>query len=242
MNTSDIFQLIHSNKGRLKRIKDKETIDFIVSQGLNPEYFYKVKDSLNSYCYMNGTVYLNIYSMEKDIFKLFQYKYIIEKREAIHKECFKTKDYQRLFVMIDKPFRLYWYKRLFDEIPDEDKYNIFEFIYTCSEYGFDSLERDFIEKVFSYNKNEKVWLDELEDEVTIYRGEGSLSTPYTRAYSWTTNIKIAKFFATRFGSCGTVYKAKVKKDDILDYLFDSNESEILVYPEKVYDVEIVDIN
>ena len=74
-------------------------------------------------------------------------------------------------------------------------------------------------------------------EIIKNRGEGDKSTSYTEAYSWTISKEIADFFAHRFDSDGIIYKAKVRQQDILDYINDRNEQEILVFPENVYEVK-----
>lgn len=64
-------------------------------------------------------------------------------------------------------------------------------------------------------------LHKLPDEVTIYRGEAEASAPYTKAFSWTTDIRVAYFFACRQSDgYARVVSAKVKKQDIL-FMLDS---------------------
>jgi hypothetical protein len=152
-----------------------------------------------------------------------------------HIECIESKNYSKLFVLIDKPFRFEWYQKLFNDIPKDQRYPIFKRIYSSSEYGFNNLDKDFVKEIFKDNIINKDLFDN--DIITIYRGEASKSTPYIKAYSWTTDLETAEWFANRFNSNGIVYKGKVKVTDILDYN-DNNESEILVLPEKVYNIEI----
>jgi len=71
-------------------------------------------------------------------------------------------------------------------------------------------------------------LSPMNGMLTIYRGEGDLSTPIEDAMSWTLSKEVAMFFAKRFSSKGTCYKAKVYLQDIYDYLPERNEQEILV--------------
>ena len=79
------------------------------------------------------------------------------------------------------------------------------------------------------------------DVIPVYRGEGSESTPYTKAFSWTTEINTAYFFASRLGGeRSRVVNGFVKKEDVLEYLADRNESEIIVFPDKVQDITVCD--
>ena len=54
------------------------------------------------------------------------------------------------------------------------------------------------------------------------------------------DIKVARFFANRFNNNGRVYKGKVKKENIIDFLRDRSESEILVQYKYIYDVRRID--
>ncbi|NFF75894.1 hypothetical protein FCV38_02575 [Clostridium sporogenes] len=242
--TSNIFQMEHSNVSSLIPITvykdDMEVNNFIKTINkldLDINDFYKVEGKLYKYCYLKETVLVEIYDTNEDYFINFKVREQIEQRERIHQRSIENKEYIRLFCLIDKPYRLLFYKKLFNDIPDEQKYEVFKDIYTSCEYGFNNLSREFLEEIFQYNKADKNWFDK--DIVTIYRGEGELSTPYTEAYSWTTDIDVAKWFSKRFNSNGKIYKGYIEQKYILDYLGDSNEKEILVFPEDVFNVELI---
>ena len=73
--------------------------------------------------------------------------------------------------------------------------------------------------------------------VTIYRGVGS--EKYRDGISWTLAKSKAEWFATRFTDNGIVYSAKVKSKDILYYISERGEEEIIVDPKKLMQVERV---
>ena len=77
---------------------------------------------------------------------------------------------------------------------------------------------------------------DLEDEVVIYRGGTDRSTDIEEALSWTTSLDVAKFFSTRFDGEQFLFKAKVKKENILAYINSRNEYEVIVSFEDIYDV------
>lgn len=242
MLDGDLFYLEHGNDIKLMQISNENEINFIKEEGYNPNNFYKIEGKLFKYAYINNTVFIEIYGdISKFNFQTQMIKDRIQQVEKAHKKCIENRDYERLFNLIDKPYRFDWFMKLYSDIPDKNKYNIFRNIYISSEYGFDEIPRDFLEDVFSYNVSIN-WLTEYEDEdiITIYRGEGCYSTCYRDAYSWTLDFKVAQFFATRFDDNGEIYKGKVKKKHILDYIESRNESEVLVYPENVFDVVSVE--
>lgn len=238
MNIEDFMFMEHSDYKNLKPLKElnnKKLEQVIINFGLDINDFYKVEGKIYPYCYSNRTVLVEIYEISEKYFKDFQIKKVIEQREKAHKECIENKNYGSLFVLIDKPFRFEWFEKLYYDIPEEQRYEIFNFIYTTSEYGFNSLSKDLLRNIYKHNDKEKKLFSD--DIIFIYRGEGSKSTPYTRAYSWTINLKIAKKFANRFDNNGKIYKGKIKQNDILDVFYDRGENEVIVFPENVFDIE-----
>lgn len=78
---------------------------------------------------------------------------------------------------------------------------------------------------------------ELPEEVEIYRG--TTNKEYIPAMSWTIDKKRAIWFYQKYEKVGTVFRAKIKKEDIICYLDETScgEKEVIVDYEKIYDVE-----
>ena len=83
------------------------------------------------------------------------------------------------------------------------------------------------------NAAEYKTLTELEETVTVYRGVTPYNARNVKALSWTLDKAKARWFATRFGEHGTVYKAQINKRNILAYFTGRNESEIVLNPYKL---------
>lgn len=146
----------------------------------------------------------------------------------------EEKDYALYFFFEFNPFPMDYFQRHFDQIDEAERYEAFRSMYMSCEYGFGHLDRDLLERVFPLADRDatRAALEadgHTGETLTVYRGEGSLSTPYATSYSWTTSLKTAKWFATRFGE-GRVYRATVKRDAVIDYIQERNESEVLVRP------------
>ncbi|OIJ22010.1 hypothetical protein BKP45_04860 [Anaerobacillus alkalidiazotrophicus] len=164
---------------------------------------------------------------------------IQEKMKAI-----KDKEFLSYFNLLDGPELIEEFISVISNIPDEEKYEIFLDVYTRSEYSFEVINDDFIEDVCNarpFECREELYkkLDEISatDEIVIYRGMGSTSAPPAEALSWTLSVDVAKWFARRFLQKGGVYKAKIKKRDVVDYYNGRQEEEIIVKRRKVYDLE-----
>ena len=89
------------------------------------------------------------------------------------------------------------------------------------------------------DSEEQLQLAELSDPVTVYRGVTSVNRNRVHAMSWTLNPETAKWFAHRFGENGTVYEAKIQKAHILALFNGRNESEIVVDPSFLMNIEEV---
>ena len=137
----------------------------------------------------------------------------------------KEKDYESIFMILDKKALIGTYIEKFEEIPDNQKYEIFAALYVRSEFGFEMFDDDFLSKVFSKRFLSAKWEERMktlndivkpdeEGNIIAYRGEG----PAEDILSWTLSEKTAKFFAKRFGRNGKVLKEKIALSIILDYL------------------------
>lgn len=83
------------------------------------------------------------------------------------------------------------------------------------------------------------------DFITVYRGESDGSTNYREAMSWTPNINVAHFFATRFGKKPIIRTGRLYRKDVLEYFPVTgdigSEEEILVMPGKVKNVSSTEL-
>lgn len=127
----------------------------------------------------------------------------------------------------------------------EDLYVLFLDLYRTSDFGFSSLSENGLQKVFTgksqkQKQDTEKKLSSLPDVVTIYRGEGSKSTPYEKSFSWTTSYKAACFFACRIPSLenSRIITAHVSKCDIIEYFPNDEEKEVLVPPAAVKDRKV----
>lgn len=96
------------------------------------------------------------------------------------------------------------------------------------------------DKKFLMSEREyKKWHD-LPEKLTIYRGVTEYNGENIRALSWTTNYDTGKWFAGRYGEKGKVYQADIDKKHILACIDQRGESEIIVEPKYLKDIEMVE--
>jgi hypothetical protein len=159
------------------------------------------------------------------------------------KEEFLNKKYTLFFFPEWNTFAIDYFIRLYKQIDKDQLWEVFKTMYTHANYGFDMFPKEVLEEVFSYADNtsalavlkEKGAIDN-KGYLTVYRGEGERSTDVEIAYSWTLSLDIATKFANHFGR-GRIYKALVKAENIIDYLEERDEEEILVRFKDIEDLE-----
>lgn len=130
------------------------------------------------------------------------------------------------------------------EPPSDNLYQVFVDVYSYVDNGTPILSEETwydLLQCKSEKQKEKTRkaLEKYPDEIIVYRGEGSQSTPHEKAFSWTTNKQVAYFFATKNGAeKARLITGKIKKDDILETISDRDEDEIIIKSEfvKIMDV------
>ena len=170
-----------------------------------------------------------------------------ENIEIVEKVFYEEGDFSDILPMVEKRYYIHLFNSSYHLTESPTKRVAFREAYTMIEDCFSRIKPNIILDVFSdYTEEEKQELLNtlnklnLEDTITIYRGANDDSTELEKALSWSLNVDTARFFATRFGATGTVYKATVKKDKIKWYFDDRNESEVIVFNQDLQDIIILE--
>lgn len=257
MNTTynEIFKHVHSKKTKADLIPISEMLDsldekqvqhitkFINETGLKWSNFYYNENITKPYVYYNPPYYFGFFALDgnsKDIFE-HERKFFYRALKEIDKVLLE-KNYSMYFHYVEGPYDLLLFAELFDKLKGQDKYDVLIDLYVSSEYGHSQITREMWEDAIA----ERIHLTNdvlpLEQEVfTIYRGEASESTNLSEAMSWSLNSSVAsRFLSYSNGMGANIYKAKVNRNDIIDYLDNRNEAEIICFPEDVYDIETIE--
>lgn len=255
---STLFQSIHSaiNPINLKKVTDligtekfptKAEFDEVVNYlGIDPEYVYYDKGSVVSpFIYWKDSLLFEFPAgFDMKAIMMFRSKEAIEYRLKKFADCKKKNDYMTLFFLTEKRILIPMFNKLYKEIPDSQKYDVFVEMYVRSEYGFEMMPKEIISDVYEKRHLSNAWKKrmvafkkeaKLNDDgtLTIYRGENTKSVKQEEAYSWSLSKKTAGFFATRFSKgTGRIISKNVKPDEVLDLLGQRGESEVLIMPDK----------
>jgi len=104
-------------------------------------------------------------------------------------------------------------------------------VWTSMEYFHDQLEA--WDEVFAtvrtgrlsmMDEDEQAKLAAMDDEIEVFRGGDDTG------YSWTVNKTIAQWFAARFGAGHDIHTRTIPKSEVIAYLDQRNEEEIIWRP------------
>ena len=153
-----------------------------------------------------------------------------------------------IYMMTNKPYGLTFLKYTSPFLSKEEFSKILSDAWARSENP--NVDPNFTNKEFIamfkqadptvlMDQEERKRLAELKDTVTVYRGVTSLNADNIRAMSWTLDKKVAEWFAHRYKEEGTVYEAEINKTHILALFMEWNESEVVVNPKYLQNIEEV---
>ena len=157
----------------------------------------------------------------------------------------EAEDYAGLMIFIRNPYKLFFIKMTKEYLSLKDfstslidSWIVDENANDNVNVSKDELVQYFKEapKEFLMDKDDMKVYNNFDDEITIYRGLNAMEKS-EEAMSWSLSIDTAKWFATRFNNNGNIYKAKIKKENILAYCNRRNEKEIIVDYKKIYNIE-----
>ncbi|PGK52244.1 hypothetical protein CN918_31125 [Priestia megaterium] len=217
-------------------------------QGIDPTniYFMNSQDSDNPYVYYDFPILIYIMDMSELMLDFLDISKRIELQSERFQRFINENDYEALFNNVDEKLQISALNKWYDEIPENEQYKWFRKVYTTQNYSHLFIEPRIIQDAI--NKRPKDVITAMQeklnsltdtDEIVVYRGMLSQSTPAEKSYSWTCELAVAARFAARLGQIGEIVKGSIKKNDVLDYIPYNKEEEILVLPGTVFDIKVV---
>lgn len=165
---------------------------------------------------------------------------IIQDKEALKKVTEMMREHiencssvMKIFMLLLPQYRLTFFKFVNEYLSDEDFKDMLLYSWIMVEKPSNDVNVTQSE-ILSWFRQLN-YVSNLSGVVEIYRGVGNELG--RNGISWTLSEEKAKWFATRFTDNGIVYSAKVKSKDILYYISERGEKEIIVDPKKLMQVE-----
>lgn len=154
-------------------------------------------------------------------------------------------DFDGMYFAIPEEYRVEYTVRSINTFPEEYRYSFFIDMYSGADYGFGILDESFLQYIKDSKTQEQIdsTMEELDNAVGgdilhVYRGIGEMSTE--NGFSFTLDEDTAYFFAERFsgnGDTAYIIEADVYKKDVIEYITDRDEEEILVLPSTLMNVQ-----
>ena len=152
----------------------------------------------------------------------------------------KVKNGETCLLYLPNSLRLMYFNLLIQKIDNgkmtiDDLYGLFMDNYTTNDYGFSDLSDETFKKILSFKTEQQKertrnHLSKYPKTVTIYRGQtDGISTPEEKTHSWSLDINMANFFASRLGyEDSEILVGEIDRDKIIEILDDGPEQEVLV--------------
>ncbi|PLS19442.1 hypothetical protein CVD28_03225 [Bacillus sp. M6-12] len=238
LNNKEVYQLI-KDSGKYQVPSLQELKKVVKKLEIEEDDLYLSVNPFSPFVYIHQLTYVDIQNLNESFLDMYQVKKTIHSLREDMEKFRDEGDYESIIHITSNKYVLNIFHEVYNEVELEKRYSLFRETYTQMEYGFEAFQPDILEEVLTLNMDTS-FKEQLKPDnkgyITIYRGEGSKSRGLEEAYSWTINQKIAHFFAKRFDKEGKVYQGKVHINDVIDYIDDRNEGEILVIPTNVKEI------
>lgn len=226
-------------KFRSERFRYEECLPCLSEQGLEVSDFYFSRyNAFAWYIYYKDYVMLEFPAFNPRTLESFQLAEAFTFEHSRLQACLATKDYINFFTLINKRLALKAYLDLFAQIPDDDKADIFWYLFSRCEYRLEDFNPEFIALLKGYpSKDPPLKCTEPNKYLDIYRGQSANAqeSPLNQSWatSWTLDINAAILHAARLRTPGRLYTGKICCDKVVALIKYRNENEILAYPEDI---------
>lgn len=210
----------------------------IETEGLHLEDFYfNPRQTESPYCYYRGMVLLDFSNIEQ---KVAEIKTLIQRMNQDINESVAKRDFDRFLGLVDSRLVPELFLEVFDFIPDQEKFRLFERIWRYNQDSQAVFTAAFIQKAAKYKgvTSDQPVADEA-GYVQIYLCLDTNRQSPEQVSAWTTDVNIAILQALHHDPAAAVYCGKIHLDHILSY--DHFRKSITVKPNKVKQLAVMDL-
>lgn len=234
--TEERFEAYKGLKDSYQALKE-----YLNKNGLSIDNVHESTSWSNTFWYIDTPVFIPLFTLNIEDLEMHQLPQRVEAQKGSLDKYWREEKYETFFGFVEKKFSFDLFMQLHTQIPVFERYDVFIDLYTRNDYGFQQLDEEVVHRILAPRKGQrgKRHFDIDKDGfVTIFRGMQDKSAPPETAYSWTTDITKAEYFATRFNSIySALYTAKVHYTKIVDFITTRNESEVIILPEDLTSIQ-----
>lgn len=149
-------------------------------------------------------------------------------------------NYTKCLHLMERPKRVPKLLEWWDQIADEAKYSLFEWVFCDSEGGFEEIADEVLTDVARLRPTLPKKITRALEGKRIYRGSVlELGAP-EQALSWTVDKKVAAYFAHRWskskGGTPVIWSGRIAPENVVAYISLRNEAEIIARRGTVQDI------
>jgi hypothetical protein len=211
----------------------------IEAEGLSlGDFYFNPNDKESPFCYYRGTVLLDFNLIDHKISEIIA---IINRIKKDINESVAKRDFDRFLSLIDSRLAPDLFMEVFNFIPDQDKYRLFERLWRYNENSRKIFTEKFINKAVKY-KGVTTTLPVADEKgyVQIYRSQdGEKLLPVQS--SWTTDVNIAILHALTFNPVPDICKGRIHLSNIISYDNNRSKKEIRTESHKIKQIEVMDL-
>lgn len=212
----------------------------INAEGLSlDDFYFNPKDRKLPYCYYRAMVVLD-FSFIDD--KIAEIKALITRINHDINESVAKRDFDRFLSLVDARLVPDLFMEVFNFIPDQDKYRLFERVWRYNGNSHEVFTEEFIKKTAKYKgvTSTKPVADEA-GYVHVYRSQDSREFSAGEASFWTTDVNMAILDALSFVPIPPVCRGRIHLNHVISYDSDRSKKIVIVEPHKVEQVEVMDL-
>lgn len=165
-------------------------------------------------------------------------------RFSVEKRIREVGNYREFLIIMNTPYLPVFFQRTSRYLSISDFSTFLSAMWTYVEFPnadanvtteeFVSFFKSADPKLLMEDEDYATW-ETLPEEITVYRGisgDGKV-----KKLSWTLSEKKAHWFADRWSMQGSVYRAKIRKEDVFAYFDERGEKEVVLDPKKLFKIE-----
>jgi len=152
------------------------------------------------------------------------------------------------FICVPDTFKIFDFQdnKRYIDIPKADVFNVWKDIHTSLDFSFGQWDEDILDYVFSCapaptNLHKIMTHKDSLGRIRVYRGVSNKDFKCTGSLSWTSRFSTALWFASRFAKNAAVFAGYVRSENIVAYIENSSESEVIVRTKHVEDIIDLDL-
>lgn len=229
-------------KFRPDRFRYEDCLPYLAEHGLEVSDFYFSRYHAFAWCvYYKDFVMLELPAFNPRTLESYKPAETYDFERGRLEACLDAGDYQSFFTIINPRLALKAYLDIFDQIPDEDKADLFWYLFSRCNYRLEDFAPAFISQIRKFTPDDSpLKKDPAGTYWNIYRGQPcdtqEMPAHQPWATSWTLDINAAIKHSSRLMTKGRLFVGRIACEKVVALIKYRNENEIIAYADDIDDI------